>query len=558
MNSGLKQNFETKRLEKTKIDQLVDELATQLVSLRDEVAANRLKNLASATTNSFSALKAYLEGESFIRAEKYVMAIRALQRAVEDDTTFALAYYRMNYAQSYSIESIIDRKFIIQKALRYSEKLPWRDINLLKAKFYYDTGQAKAAERLYRQIINSYPDDAEAWLQLGGLLVNYGGLQGRSMEDARFALEKSLALNPNQPIAMGFLFGTFKQEGRFADAIPIYEQRIKLAPEGGFALWDRTVLAHLKEDTRLQAQMIEKLEDESSFLIWMVATFLAKPEKFTGVRDVLKLLSEPNRSLYWQARRYLGLAYIDFAQGKIKESIAEINKARDLNPSFPMVITPIMQVTPMTELSSAELENRIREAGLLNVSGDKEKIAKLFVLGLFNAQSGDKTKASAFADSLKNFSAILAKHGRDSSLIAMSQDRAHTILAKISFDQDDLTGAWEELEQMDYEKWWRASPGTDAFTSLAYERYLRAQVLKSLGRHEEAIRWLSTLGNVGWSDITYKAPKHFLLAEIYEELEQPEKAVEHYNYFIKLWQKCDPELQPKVEEAKMRIERLKE
>jgi tetratricopeptide (TPR) repeat protein len=131
------------------------------------------------------------------------------------------------------------------------------------------------------------------------------------------------------------------------------------------------------------------------------------------------------------------------------------------------------------------------------------------------------------------------------------------VLAKIYFEQGSAEKAWEELERMELEGW--LQDGTEIVTSLAYERYLRAQILKSMGRYDDAIRWLSTLGNLSLSlcEIPYKAPKHFLLAEIYEALKQPEKAIEHYNYFINLWKNCDPELLPKVEEAKARIARLK-
>jgi tetratricopeptide (TPR) repeat protein len=152
---------------------------------------------------------------------------------------------------------------------------------------------------------------------------------------------------------------------------------------------------------------------------------------------------------------------------------------------------------------------------------------------------------------------VLRRQHADTSLAITAQDRAHTVLAKIYFEQGNAEHAWQELEQMKIECWMQNHPSVEIFASLAYERYLRAQILKSMGRYEEAIVWLSTLGSVDECEISYKAPKHFLLAEVYEALKQPEKAIEHYNHFINLWKNCDPELLPKVEEAKARIARLK-
>ena len=46
------------------------------------------------TTQSFPALKAYLEGESEFRAGRFANALEAFQRATATDQSFALVYYR--------------------------------------------------------------------------------------------------------------------------------------------------------------------------------------------------------------------------------------------------------------------------------------------------------------------------------------------------------------------------------------------------------------------------------------------------------------------------------
>lgn len=88
------------------------------------------------------------------------------------------------------------------------------------------------------------------------------------------------------------------------------------------------------------------------------------------------------------------------------------------------------------------------------------------------------------------------------------------------------------------------------------ERYLRAQVLRGLGRHAEALRWLRYLGPT-FAESVYIAQKHFLSAEIYEELGETDQAIHHYEQFVDLWQDCDPELQHHVADAHERIARLR-
>lgn len=46
------------------------------------------------------------------------------------------------------------------------------------------------------------------------------------------------------------------------------------------------------------------------------------------------------------------------------------------------------------------------------------------------------------------------------------------------------------------------------------------------------------------------------LGELYEAKGDRDKAASYYSRFIALWQDADPELQPKVAEAKARLARL--
>jgi tetratricopeptide (TPR) repeat protein len=55
------------------------------------------------------------------------------------------------------------------------------------------------------------------------------------------------------------------------------------------------------------------------------------------------------------------------------------------------------------------------------------------------------------------------------------------------------------------------------------------------------------------ADATYLAAVHKRLGELYESRGQREKALEHYRTFIALWKDADPELQPKVVDARQRV-----
>jgi len=52
------------------------------------------------------------------------------------------------------------------------------------------------------------------------------------------------------------------------------------------------------------------------------------------------------------------------------------------------------------------------------------------------------------------------------------------------------------------------------------------------------------------------APTHKRLGELYEAKGDNAKAVSHYSAFVNLWQRADPDLQPKVTEVRARMDRL--
>jgi hypothetical protein len=56
----------------------------------------------------------------------------------------------------------------------------------------------------------------------------------------------------------------------------------------------------------------------------------------------------------------------------------------------------------------------------------------------------------------------------------------------------------------------------------------------------------------------YQGPSLLRRAQIYEQLGKPDKAMDFYRRFLKLWKDADPELQPFVDEARRSLDKLLE
>lgn len=179
---------------------LVDDLSAQLLSKRERGPVSRLAETAGITTGSLVALKAYLDAEHRLRTaslqpSKLDSAITMFQQAIKEDSSFALAHYRMAVAAGWANRAAMSTA-ASARALALSERLGERDRRLLAAYVDFRRGAANEAERKYRAMLEDYPDDLEATFQLADVLYNYNPLRGRPRSEARDPFNQVLALDP--------------------------------------------------------------------------------------------------------------------------------------------------------------------------------------------------------------------------------------------------------------------------------------------------------------------------------------------------------------------------
>jgi tetratricopeptide (TPR) repeat protein len=175
--------------------ELVDRLAGDLLVQRRPGAAYRLTRTAALTTHSLPALKAFLNAEQRLRGRALDSAIAGYQRAIAEDSTFALAYYRLAVAAGWQERHALSTD-AVTRGLRVGGRLTERDRRLMTAYSAFRSGAADEAERLYRAILEDFPDDLEAEFQLGDVLFQYNPLRGRPRLEARAMLDRVLAHDP--------------------------------------------------------------------------------------------------------------------------------------------------------------------------------------------------------------------------------------------------------------------------------------------------------------------------------------------------------------------------
>lgn len=155
---------------------LVDRLSLELLKtlFRDTGPGPLPVDLASITTASIPALKAYLEGESRFRRSDFDGAIRAYSQAVAEDSTFALAHHRLALSYGYVAGSMSDFPARQSElAARHLDRLPEREALLVRTSRAFEQGSLEAIE-LARRAVDLYPEDPEAWYLLGDATYHLG------------------------------------------------------------------------------------------------------------------------------------------------------------------------------------------------------------------------------------------------------------------------------------------------------------------------------------------------------------------------------------------------
>jgi DNA-binding SARP family transcriptional activator/Flp pilus assembly protein TadD len=291
----------------------------------------RLRRLGATGTADFRALKGYSQGEALLRRARYDSAVMKLRDAVEADSTFALAWYRLGlaYSLSQSMGHEGDNHASLEKAMRYRDKLSPPDRLLLSGWYAHFHGQPEVAERVARQIIGGFPDDAEAWHLLGLTRMWYAWQRGRPYMEARSALARALEIDPRFPDAIYHARFAAILEARYAYADSVFRVAPTGLVTGPWAHAIRGLFAFVRGDRREQDNYMRSLEtvDDQSLLgfAWILASH-SDSLRAAG-RSLSRFAGSGDHSDWGKTSGLIFLAHVEAARGRWGEAQALFRRA---------------------------------------------------------------------------------------------------------------------------------------------------------------------------------------------------------------------------------------
>jgi tetratricopeptide (TPR) repeat protein len=538
------------------VDELTRRIKVNFDLSPEEIASDIDKEVGRITTTSPEAFKYYNESRKYFHLEDYRTSIEWVQKALDIDPEFAMAYRSMAMAYN-NLLMFSERRKYLQKAFELSDKLSDRERYLIEGEFFRETEKAyPRAIEAYSNLLTLYPEDLIGNANLSILYINLEQWD-KAIERCEVLIRsRDESFFPYSNIAMAFqakgLYEKSREvlesyienfqdssairidldlnylfQGKYELALVELDKAVSLYPDNIRNLVQKGVISHCSGDfAAAENAYLEILKTkELGFHLYartVLGTLDSLKGKYESSRNQHKLgmeLAEELEDNWWKLVYHTWLTYNYLKSGSPDKALEECDIAWDETQDTQDDLRwqrRTMYFRGRAQVGMNLLDDAQRTASMLKdmvEKGMNKKEIRFYhhLVGMIELEKENFSKAIEHfekAESLLPFPCGLGPFTNDQALFA-----------------DPLALAYYQAGKLDE-------------AQKEYER------LKSM-----------PTGILYWSDVYSKS--FYMLGKIFDQKGQIDKATEHYKRFLDLWKDADPGL-PEVEDAKKRIEELTE
>jgi tetratricopeptide (TPR) repeat protein len=516
---------------------LVDRLTLEILRLVLSGKAPELPriDLSRVSTTSLPALKSYLEGEVLFRRSQFQAAAEAYSRAVEADSAFALARYRLGLSRRWfwsdTTGSVPDP---LKAAVgQFADQLPPHEAGVLRGILL--RGQDLwVARQVLEEEARRHPDDAETWFELGELYYHSGTQALVPLEAADRAFARAIELDSTftLPYIHRIDYAVGAGDGREAARfLGIFS---RLAPESRYVPWFRQVTGLAFGDAAARSRAEAALDTlEIHDLFWLGLSLRGKrccwtlaEQAFRKVRARGELTQDATRLLFW----------VSLAQGKTGAALGWVD-----DPFMPeehrglmlQVLDEIGVPIPSTRLDSTLISgapdsSTLRLFSIASYAASRARwgvvrgsLERLRLSAGRLAATNDSSEAgfiAAVAQGLEGY-ARWRRGQREQALPLLERAQRHAV------------GNWRREVVNARLRWWLG----------------RLHI--EMGRPRAALPYFRSLAGTG-------LPADYELGVLYEQLGMAEEARDAYALFLARRPHPDPPFQPMTRRARQALLRL--
>lgn len=590
---------------------LYDRLAQDLLAIAGAPASGM--QLSAATTTSLEAYRAYLEGVRQLNSWNLPSADSAFARAIELDSTFALAYHKRSLGLGWSEVGGPEYTSASQRAYELSGRLPPRERALVTGHYHLVralgsgipgeqiASEFSAAIDTYRELIARDSLVAEAWY---GLADSYfHGRRDGQPDDTLLAyagralsgFKRTLAIDSTFHLAYSHLVQLYNQASPPGSGIIFVGDsavaRNQVSPEVAAALRDsatrngiETARAWVRADTRSSQAILQLAQSfgaaqQFDSTLAVLREAVSSPEKAsptlrmsllavqvqlgdTGVASTLRYILDnytPDSLRTISSSTRLGLNGFLVTAASVTGNAAWLDSASRLfeatDPVLPFVRVP---TGPIMGLSRATLRVAMGAPWTPAVERQvRDGIANLdTITGPFAEQSrrnGSSIPLFAFLAS------------GDSSYVHVLERWTGTewtdLDALLALQRGDTATA-ERLAAAFPTPDSLRSPGV-RFGSGGMRTLARAETMERLGRTRQAVETYEAIVPSRVNSAAFTDPGFALLvrttltrARLWKELGERQRAIDTYRDFINRWQHADESAAELVRVARQELAAL--
>jgi DNA-binding winged helix-turn-helix (wHTH) protein/tetratricopeptide (TPR) repeat protein len=309
--------------------------------------------LREATTPSLEALKAFSLGLKTARSNGATAALPFIQRAIELDPNFAMAYASVSVAYN-NLNEVGRAAENARRAYELRDRVSERERLHIEANYYLNaTGELEKAAQTYELWQQTYPRDYVSYGDLGVVYQDLGNWDG-ALKKHRQAMH----LEPNSGANYANLGVDYTSLNQLDDAEAVYKQAEERKLGSEYLLQSRYLLAFLKGDTTQMAQLLSTATGKPGsehLLLALQADTQAWYGKLESAREFTRraMDSAQHDDAKEAAATYSAAAALrEVESGDRKQGIANANAA--------MKLAPNRDVRAMTALALSRAGDTVR------------------------------------------------------------------------------------------------------------------------------------------------------------------------------------------------------
>ncbi len=546
------------------LERQIDELSREIskgIGLPARTVDAVKTRIADVTTTSMEAYDYYLKGREAYEKFYNEEAKQNLEKAVELDPQFAVAYLYLSRVYLEMQSRGDERTELLRKAKEFSEKATEKERLFILAE--YASSIEKDSEkriRILKELIEKYPNEKDAHFELGFTYQNRGLFAG-AIEEYQRALE----LAPTDGFILNQLGYLYSDMGEYEKAVECFQRYAALYPE------DANPVDSMAEQYFRMGRLDEAIAKYKKVLE-------IKPDFGVGYRIayIYALKEDYSESILWldhdissvpspgkKAELYLWKGVYHFLLGQKKNALSNLIEAEkwaeEADDQLRKITLDYLRGWWYCEWDELELSNEYLQKtwdALLSIFQNAKvwQAAYNYNIGLLRVKLG---KIESAHESLRKIESLLPE--LNPAMKKRSTYEHAVLLSEILMAEGSPDRAVEVMKNASL--WGIPNLHTDTigpynvpfmhdFLARAY--YQNGDLDRAIAEYEMLITF-----DPDSRERRLIHPKYHLeLAKLYEEGGQSSKAIVEYERFLELWKDADPGW-IEVEEAKKKLASLK-